>query len=299
VRLPAVRSFVLFAVVGVLGAGCSGEEARPSVFESGLVGALGKVRGNADTRVSVEYGAPARVRELGERFRALEGYGYGTIVNTAKRVDEAIGIDPGAFDEAILVGQPPRWGAVLWGDYDVDAVDERLDGMGIERDEQDGASRWTSGADLEIDFDGPFMGVVQTNQFNSIRTSDGAFAYAPAAAGVDWVTEPGDSTLADDERVSGLARCLGDVVAARLDEQAVGVREDGTEVFCLDGDRSAVERALDGDVPSSREPWAELLPGLKVEQDGDLVRVTAPADGEAPVGRVLRAMMTGDLRDLG
>jgi hypothetical protein len=281
-------------------AGCSGEEAPPpSVFTSGLFGALGKVRGNEDTRVAVEYGAPARVRELGERFRSLEGYGFGTIANSARLVDDAIGVDPGAFDEAIVVGQPPRWGAVLWGDYDVDAVDERLGGMGIERTEQDGATRWTSGADLEIDFDGPFMGVVQTNQFNSIRTAEGAFAYAPAVAGVEWVTDPGDETLADDLRISGLARCLGDVVAARIDQGAVGVRADGTEVFCIEGDQDAIETALDGNMPSTQKPWDEFLPGMKVEQDGDLVRVTAPGNSDMPVGRVLRAMMTGDLRGLG
>ncbi|MBB4908891.1 hypothetical protein [Actinophytocola algeriensis] len=297
--LPAAKPFAVLAVAGLLVAGCAGEEAPPSVFSSGLLGALGKVRGNPDSRVAVEYGAPARVRELGERYRSLEGYGFGTIVNTAKLVDDAVGVDPGAFDEAILVGQPPRWGAVLWGDYDVDTVNDRLGEMGIERDEQDGATRWTSGADFEIDFDGPFMGVVQTNQFNSIRTAEGAFAYAPAAAGVDWVTDPGDSTLADDERMSGFARCLGDVVAARIEQVGVGVREDGTEVFCLEGEKSGIERALDGDVPSSREPWDELLPGMEVEQDGDLVRVTAPADGDAPVGRALRAMVTGDLRGLG
>lgn len=268
------------------------------MFATGLVGALGKVRATSDTRVAVEYGAPARVRELGERFRTLEGYGFGTIANSAKLVDEAIGVDPGAFDEGITVGQPPRWGAVLWGDYDVAAVDERLGGLEIERSGQDGATLWTSGKDLEIDFDGPFVGVVQTNQFNNIRTADGSFAFAPALAGVEWVTDAGDETLAGDDRISGLARCLGDVVAARIDEGAgaAGVREDGTEVFCLAADRDGVEKELDGDVPSTGEPWDELLPGARVEVDGELVRVIAPGRDGEPVGRALRAMTTGDLR---
>ncbi|MFC4857383.1 hypothetical protein [Actinophytocola glycyrrhizae] len=259
---------------------------------------MAKVRATSDSRTSVEYGAPARLRELGERFLALQGYGYGTIANTAKRVDEAIGVDPGTFDEGLLVGQPPRWGSVLWGDYDVAAVDSRLAGMGIERAEQDGATLWTSGADLEIDFDGPFIGVVQTNQFNVIRTAEGAFAFAPARAGVEWVSVPGDETLAADERIGGLARCLGDVVAARIEREAAGVLEDGTEVFCLAADKDAVEKALAGDVPSTRQSWDELLPGATAEADGDLVRVTAPGRDGAPVGRVLRAMVTGDLRAL-
>lgn len=84
---------------------------------------------------------------------------------------------------------------------------------------------------------------------NSIYTSDRAFAYAPAAAGVGWVTDVGDETLAGDERISGLARCLGDVVAARIEQGAVGVRVDGTEVFCVDGDLDAVKRLWTGTCP--------------------------------------------------
>lgn len=132
------------------------------MFTSGLFGALGKVRANEDTRVAVEYGEPARVRELGERFQALEGYGFGTIANSAKLVDDAIGVDPRGVRRGARGRAAASVGAVLWGDYVVDTVRDRLNGMGIERD---GATRWTSGADFEIDFDGPFAGVVQTNQF--------------------------------------------------------------------------------------------------------------------------------------
>lgn len=282
----------------MLAAGCSGDEAPPNVFGSGLAVALGKVRANDDTRVAVEYGAPARVRELGERFRTVEGYGFGMIANTTRLVDEALAVDPRSFDEAIVVGQAPRWGAVLWGDYDVDTVNDRLAGLGIERAEEDGATRWTGGADYEVDLEGPFAGVVQTTQFNSIRTADGAFAYAPAAAGVDWVTEPGDQTLAEDEVIGGFGRCLGDVVAAMIVDGAAGVRADGTEVFCVDGDKAAVEKALEEQPLSNGQPWEELLPGWRAEQVDGLVRVTAPADEKLPVGRVLRAMSAKDIQDL-
>lgn len=250
--------------------------------------------------MAVEYGEPARVRESGERFRSLEGYGFGTVANSAKRVDDALGVDLGSFDRGILVGLPPRWGAVLWGDYDVASVDGRLGELGIERAEMNGGTLWTSGKDFEIDIaDGPFAGVVPLNQFNDVRTADGSFAFAPARVGVEWVTEAGDSTLADDDTIGPLARCLGDVMVARIERGvAAGVREDGTEVACLDGERDQVAEALDGVVPSSREPWDELLPGAEVEQDGELVRVTAPDGGDNPVGRILRAMMTGDLLEL-
>lgn len=263
------------------------------------MGALGNVRATADTRVAVEYGAPARVRELGERFRHLQGYGFGTIANSAQRVDDALGVDPGSFDHGIVVGRAPRWGAVLWGDYDVAGVEGKLREKGIDSAELGGGTLWTSGEDFEISLgNGPFAGVVQLNEFNDIRTATGSFAFSPARVGVEWVTDAGEDTLAEDEVVGGYARCLGDVVAARIEEEGVGVREDGTEVVCLDADLDDVETALDGEVPSTREPWDELLPGADVEQAGGLVRITVPADDGQPVGRVLRALMTGDLRGL-
>lgn len=120
----------------------------------------------------------------------------------------------------------------------------------------------------------------------ALRTADRSFAFAPAASGITWVTAAGGDTLADDVVVGGFARCLGDVIAARIDRVAGGVRDDGTE-----GD---ITSALDGDVPSTQEPWDQLLPGATVLLDGDLVRVTVPPRDDAPVGRVLRAMMTGD-----
>ena len=301
-RLPAVRSVFGVVLVGVLVAGCGGEgSTRPAdPVVPGLLGMLAAVRGSADTRVAVEYGAPARVRELGERFRMLQGYGYGTIASSARLIDDAIGVDLAGFDQGIVVGQPPRWGALLLGDYDLGAVNSRLRGRGVEQVERDGGSVWTSGEDFEINLaDGAFAGVVPTNEFNTVRTADGSFAFAPSAAGVEAVTSAGDTSLADDDQVSGIARCLGDVVAARIEGVGAGVREDGAEVLCLDADLRAVEEMLRGDVPSTGEAWDELLPGASVEEDGGLVRVTAPGRESEPVGRVLRAMMTGDLRGFG
>jgi len=77
-------------------------------------------------------------------------------------------------------------------------------------------------------------------QFNNIRTGTGAFAFAPADEGIDWVTDAGDTTLAGDDVLVPLANCLGDVIVARLQAtgEAAGVREDGTEVLCLKGDQN-------------------------------------------------------------
>lgn len=301
--VPALkRTKIIIAVTAIVVLGGCGGGGETTTDDAGLMAALGKVRATAETRTSVEYGSPGRIRALADqdRFQQLLGYGYGTIATSAKVIADKLDFDPAELDEAVVAGQPPRWAGVLWGDYDVAAVDGRLGDLGIAKQDDGGGTRWNSGDDFEMDLeDGPFTGIVTTSEFNNIRTADGSFAYSPARAGIDWVTEPGDETLADDDAVAPLAKCLGDVVAARIVEgEAAGVRVEGsevTEVICLKGDKGRVERELaDGAVPSTRQPWSELLPEAKVADAGDgLVRITAkPKDA---VGRSLRVIATGDL----
>lgn len=289
----------IIVTAGLVLTGCSDDPA-----EDGLLGALGRVRATAETRVAVEFGQPAAVQALLDkdkaRYQTLQGYGYSTIARYGVIVEDVLGLDFDGFDGAIFVGEPPKQAAVLWGEYDVSAVDGKLRDLGIDSEAGLGGSRWRSGDDYEFNVTGgPFPETMAAGQqqFNNIVTRDGSFAYAPAEEGVDWVTEPGDTTLADDDVLAPLATCLGDVIAAQLTATglAVGVREDGTEVICLDGDRAQVSDALKGDLPSTREPWEEVLPGAEVSEDGSLVRVTAPARDGKPVGRVLRMMATRDL----
>lgn len=292
----------MIVAVGLVLVGCSDSEAE----EDGLLGALGRVRATADTRVSVEYGEPAAVRALMAkdkvRYQTLRGYGYGSIAMYSETVEDTLGLDLDEFDGAIHVGEPPRHATVLWGDYDVAAVDGKLRGLDIDGKEGLGETRWNSGADNVIDFaDGPFTNVVGPAQFNNIRTADRSFSFAPVAAGIDWVTAPGDETLAADDVLVSLAKCLGDVIAAQLTAtgEAVGVREDATEVICLAADQADVSDALEGQAPSTGESWDRVLPDAKVDQDGALARVTVPARDGQPVGRVLRLMAKGDLAELG
>ncbi len=301
--VPALkRTKIVIAVsaMAALGACGGGGDATPD--DEGLMAALGEVRATAETRVYVEYGSPGRIKALADqaRFQQLQGYGYSSIANYSKVIADKLDFDPAELDEAVVAGQPPRWTGVLRGDYDVAAVDGKLGDLGIDSQDDDGGTRWNSADDYEIDLaDGPFRGIVTTSEFNNIRTADGSFAYSPARAGIDWVTDPGGETLADDDTVAPLATCLGDVVAATIVEgQAVGVRvagSDATEVICLEGDKGRVERELaDGAVPSTRQPWSDLLPEAKVDDAGDgLVRITAkPKDA---VGRSLRLIVTRDL----
>jgi hypothetical protein len=300
--LHTIKAFVIVIVAGFVLVGCSVDD-RPRA--GGLMAALARVRATAETRVSVEYGAPGRIQQLlnqdGSRYGALRGYGFGLVANYIPQVEEALGFELDDFDDALVVGEPPSWGAALWGSYDMASVERKLRGLDIRDRAVSGGTRWTSGTDYEIDLSGgPFSEVVGSNEFNNIRTARDSFAFAPAGVGLEWVMGPGRRSLAEDDVVAPLARCLGDVVVARIAGagEAVGVRDDGTEVVCVVGELGAVERALDGEVPSSGEAWESVLADATAEQAGELVRVTVPASDREPVGRVLSVMVNLDLAGL-
>lgn len=273
---------------GLLLAGCSDD-----AEEDGLLGAMGRVRATAETRVFVEYGEPGAIKDL-------RGYGYSAVAPYAERLKDTLALDLDGFDRAIHVGNPPKQATILWGQYEVATVDGKLRGLDIDSEAGFGGTRWRSADDNEISFDGPFTDMAPPAQLNNILTTNDSFAFAPAAEGIDWVAEPGDDTLADDDVLAPLATCLGDVVAAQLmaTGEAVGVRRDSTEVICLKGDHDQVSAAMKEDLPSTGEPWDSVLPDAEVSQDGALARVTVPARDGKPVGRVLRLLANGDLAGL-
>lgn len=293
-----LKPVVIILAAGLVLAGCSDDAAD----QGGLLDALGRVRSTAETRKAVEYGSPAAVRALMDRdearYQQLRGYGYSSVAMYGVHIEDALALDLDGFDGAVMAAESPEQATVLWGSYDVAAVDGKLRDLDIDSEAEFGGTNWRLADDYEIDFqNGPITDVTGTPQFNNIRTADGSFAFAAAAENVTWVTAPGDRTLADDDVLAPLASCLGDVVAAQLRAtgEAVGVRADATEVICLLRDQAAVTEALKGDMPSTGEPWDRALPGAEVGKDGSLTRITVPARDDEPVGRVLRLMMTRDL----
>jgi len=294
--------------------------------EDGLLGALGQVRATDSTRLYVEYGDLAAIRRLSgtdqdktdrDRFLGISGTGFSNLAPSAVPMTEDLRFDPSAMDEALVAGQPPDWVGVLWGDYDVEALDRELADRGIPSAAALGGTRWRSGADRELRVEGPLTGIARTNELNNLRTAPDSFIYAPARAGLDWAVLPGADTLADDPVLAALAGCLGDVVAAvfvRPEEDptayAVGVRAPSaaevTDVACLAPTdagtatrlRDRVEGELaDGSAPSTRQPWSELLPDASVDVvDGAVVRIEAKPVG--PVGRVLQMLFNRDLAAL-
>ena len=313
-------------------AGCSGDDGSGGSggsddADTALRDALAKVAATDATRTYVEYGDVTLLDKLtegggeqGKRFLSVLGYGFSQLASTSQILAEELRFDPRKMTGAVQAGEPPRTAGLLWGEYDVAAVEKVLAARDIPAEEDAGGKRWTSGKDRELQLDGPLAGIARASELNVIRTADDTFAYAPARAGVDAVTEPGDDTLADDPVMHRLSGCLGEVAAAVLvapsdaDPTAygVGVRvtEAGatTEVACLapEGDpkgvREHVEQELkSGQTPSTRQPWSELLPGAKVAvvEFDSVVRVEAKPGADAPVGRVMQMLQTRDLAALG
>jgi hypothetical protein len=313
-------------------AGCSGDDGASGSggsddADTGLRDALAKVAATDATRTYVEYGDVTLLGPLtegggeqGKRFVTVFGYGFSQLATTSQLLADQLHFDPRKMAGAVQAGEPPETAGLLWGDYDVAAVEKVLADRDIPAEDDAGGKRWTSAKDRELQLDGPLAGIARTSELNVIRTADGTFAYAPARAGVDAVTEPGDDTLADDPVMHRLSGCLGEVAAAVLvapsDEDptayGVGVRvtEDGTatEVACLapDGDpkdiREHVEQELkDGLTPSTRQPWTELLPDATVDvvEFDSVVQVEARPGVDKPVGRVLQMLQTRDLAALG
>jgi hypothetical protein len=305
----------------LLCAACSSADGFDLADEStGLRAALGRVAANDQTRQYVEYGDVAALSKLaadGERYQSVLGYGLSPLANTYKIMAEKLHFDPTKMDGAVLAGQPPNQAGVLWGDYDVDALERALADLDIPAEDSGDGKRWRSADDQEINFEGPLVDIVPTAGLNNIQTGPGVFAYSATRAGVDSVTAPGDATLAGDPLLGRLAGCLGDVSVAVLATKAegdpmsyaVGVRvtSDGaaTEVACIappEGDAKALRDSVEdelknGVAPSVRKPWAELLPDATValvEQES-VVRVEAKPAGDEPVGRVIQMLQQRDL----
>jgi hypothetical protein len=335
VRTGVIVMVLAMAVWGV--AGCmSGGNGNPGKTdkavpdgktEPGLLPALGRVRATDSTRKHIRYGDLAATRALVEadqkRFQKLHVDSSGDLGVFSPSISDNLGFDPLSFREGVKAGIAGDWAAILWGDYDVDAVDKRFAAFGIERSTTDGATTWTIDADNRRPDSGPLIWIAGPKALNNVRTRPGSFAYAIRRDTLAWVTDPGDDTLARDPKIKALAGCLGDVVAGLISAEptkvvetvAAGVRApsatDVTEVICIapgsreraeEIRRHASEELSTGKPRLLDNPWSELLPAAEAELTGersDVVRVVARLGAQPSPISIMQLMVPGgDAADL-
>lgn len=315
---------VVAALVGCTDGGRSNGGGSESQKQSGLVAALSKVRATDSTRKYVAYGNLGAIRTLAEvdpaRFMTLQVFGAGGLGPWSPLISQDLGFDPLSFQESLSAGVPADWAEILWGNYDVHAVNDRFAAFGIERSDSDGMTTWTVDADNRNRDPGPFAMIAGEKKFNIVRTQPGSFTYAIRRDTLAWITDPGEHTLAKDPTIEALATCLGDVVAAVIDREgrltqtlAVGIRapsaSDVTAVICVaPGTRDQAEEIrrtasakLTNGTAQSEQPWSELLPGALTELTGDthsVVRIIAKLGTDLPPGAVVRELYATELPEL-
>ncbi|HEV2777925.1 MAG TPA: hypothetical protein VGX25_00855 [Actinophytocola sp.] len=304
---------ILSAVVVVAGACSSGGSG------SALLGALGKVRATDSTRQWIEYGDLAALRSLRDanrdRFLSLTGSGMSNIARYDKTVAENLAFDPLSMRTAVTAGAPPNWSGIIWGFYDVAAVNDKFAALGIERTGDLGGTTWSASPDGTIRIDSPLVETAGPATLNNVRTAPGSFAFSPKRDTLALVTDPGSDTLADDPTIRSMAHCLGDVVAAVISRArgpetlAVGVRApsatDVTEVICVapaTRDPAALRDHARSELQTGRSalsgrPWSELLPDATVQVTGlpPAVQILAKPAPDAPAGRSIQMLLAADL----
>jgi hypothetical protein len=326
--MARVAAIVVLLVVAAVAAGCGSREqdantAGPRAEPDGLLAALAAMRATEYSRAYIRYGDLEATGELAAADRlhwaGLHEHGLGRLDggDPTMRIKAGLGFDPLAMRQVVAAGKPDHLSTILWGDYDVDRVNERFADRKIHRTDRDGATEWTTDADGHWDLHGPLGDIVWTNDFNNVRTQPGSFAFSPYRSDLAWVTDPGQHTLARDTTTRALAECLGDdVVAATITTKfdaplAVGVRlpkpPDVVEVICVapgSAERAATLRdqvadlLAHGQSPQFREPWSQRLPNASAEVTGDgLVRVTSGHGRRQSPRQVLDMVETTEIRD--
>src|SRR5262245_48278164 len=150
-----MRSGVITFLVILVLAGC-GDTGRPGgganqpateAPPTGLSAALSRVRATDSSRKHVEYGDIDATRALAKgdpaHFTTLEVVGGGAPGLFSATLPVELGFDPLSFHAAVNAGLPGDSAGILWGDYDVGAVNDKFAAHGVERSDEGGATTWT------------------------------------------------------------------------------------------------------------------------------------------------------------
>lgn len=204
----AVPAAVLIALVSALGS-CSGGSG------TGLESALSHVADTASTRNQVWYDNTAELVALAggnpasqKGFAPLRGNGAYPLVDTFSQLPSDTGINVFNENYAISAGLPPHALSLVHGGQNASTVTSRMTKLGWKKEGGKLVAPSPQGANPDAALYALNMGQVQPSGSDVV--------FGGSGADLSQIGSPSGSTLASDPRISALAGCLGNVVAAGL-----------------------------------------------------------------------------------
>lgn len=292
---------MLAALIALTLAGCSANTDDPDETDERSNGgttletALGRIdAAAADSGLFIEFGKGAELAGLAdqEAWKTTSFYGVSPLANLVTADRKApFALDVGQADYQLTVGAPPSTVTLVSGGQDAAAVKSAAEKLGY------------SGDPLTKAMDSK---VKETISVRRLTTLDSDVVLGGEKADLAWVDGDGPS-LADDETISALAACLGELPAALIAEVdgttvAAGPRPvDGggvESVICTPGDQQtadAIVGELTDGTASSDKPFSTQFEAPAADVSDGVVRVTMRnADGLA-AGMVVNLIIGREL----
>jgi hypothetical protein len=286
--------------------------------------ALSRIAATDDTRGYLSFDDTARLVALSGKdwggppggFGSLRGQGADALVVYGAVVSERPGINLLDADYTITAGQPPHQLSMITGGQRADQITRGLTDLGWHADAGRLVSPGIGG------YKGPDELGPLALQLAQVRVAGSDLVYGGADAHLDAAGKPSGSTLAGDPRISALAGCLGDVVAAVIATPkmsgklhptavAVGVRAPGQStdtprgVACLSwasADEahqyaSLLDRSFqEGQSGRTAKPWKEILHSISAKDVGGGEHIVAwEADMPGNATLVIKMLQNLDL----
>ena len=216
-RTSQVASAIAVGVLVLAGAGCSGGPAGSG--GNSLKAALSHVADTASTRSEIWYDDTAELARVAVRnpapspktvrgFAGLRELGAPTIADYLYSLRSDTGISLLSEDYAISAGHPPEILTLLDGGQDAARVTSRLARQGWKRGSGGLAAPPQSSASASA--------LKYALAMVHVRPSGPNVAFGGYGADLSEIGAPPGPTLAGDSRISALADCLGNVVAAAI-----------------------------------------------------------------------------------
>jgi hypothetical protein len=278
------------ATAGLAACG-SGGGAGPG-GSTGLEAALARVADTSSMRSFITYDDTAALVKTAGSAYAVSGYtrlignGASALIPFSPTVQSQAGINVLGEQYAISAGQPPATVGLLAGGQNAAEVAKKLTGQGWKRQGQRLVMLPLS---LSNPLDGETVGWL-----SQVQPTGSDVVYGQPQADLSLAGAPSGQTLGQDARISELANCLGDVVAADItsmyplstlkpSEVAVGITRPASNatvphaVVCVSWPSSAADSqyaaALQKALSSGYslrydERWSAILRGASVTTVG-------------------------------